>query len=223
VVVSTEPTDMDYAVLRHRMVQEQLRGRGITDDRVLRAMETIPRHLFVPVAQAPHAYDDGPLPIGSEQTISQPYMVARMTELLDLTDSSRVLEIGTGSGYQTAVLADLAREVWTMERIPTHARRAEALLLQQGYANVHLITGDGTLGFVDAAPYDAILVTAAAPRVPDALRGQLAIGGRMVIPVTQGHSQELFLVEHPDEDSFPETVFLRCVFVPLIGKEGYKE
>jgi protein-L-isoaspartate(D-aspartate) O-methyltransferase len=205
------------------MVQQQLRGRGITDDRVLRAMETVPRHRFVPAAQSPHAYDDGPLPIGSEQTISQPYMVARMTELLALSASSRVLEIGTGSGYQTAVLAELAGQIWTVERIPVLAQRAEALMLEQGYANVHLFTGDGTLGFADAAPFDAILVTAAAPRVPGALCGQLAVGGRMVIPVTQGHSQELLLIEHPDEASFPETVLLRCVFVPLIGREGYKE
>jgi protein-L-isoaspartate(D-aspartate) O-methyltransferase len=191
------------------MVQQQLRGRGITDDRVLRAMETVPRHRFVPAAQSPHAYDDGPLPIGSEQTISQPYMVARMTELLALSASSRVLEIGTGSGYQTAVLAELAGQIWTVERIPVLAQRAEALMLEQGFA--------------DAAPFDAILVTAAAPRVPGALCGQLAVGGRMVIPVTQGHSQELLLIEHPDEASFPETVLLRCVFVPLIGREGYKE
>jgi protein-L-isoaspartate(D-aspartate) O-methyltransferase len=203
------------------MVEEQLRARGVADESVLRVAETVPRHLFVPAAQRPHAYDDGPQPIGSAQTISQPYMVARMTELLALGEASRVLEIGTGSGYQTAVLASLAAEVWTVERIPELAGRAEALLLDLGHTNVHVISGDGTLGFPDAAPYDAILVTAAAPSVPATLRGQLAIGGRMVIPVTEGHSQELLLIERTDERSFRETVELRCVFVPLIGEEGY--
>jgi protein-L-isoaspartate(D-aspartate) O-methyltransferase len=205
------------------MVEEQLRARGIADERVLRAMQTVPRDLFVPPAQRSCAYDDAPLPIGSAQTISQPYMVALMTELLALGGSSRVLEIGTGSGYQTAILAELVAEVWTVERIPSLARHAEAVLLERGYSNVHLISGDGTLGFADAAPYDAILVTAAAPQVPPTLRGQLSTGGRMVIPVTEGHSQELLLIERTDQDSYRATVALRCVFVPLIGKEGYPE
>jgi protein-L-isoaspartate(D-aspartate) O-methyltransferase len=220
-VVNKASIDKDYAALRRRMVEEQLCRRGIADERVLRAMHTVPRELFVPFAQRPHAYDDGPLPIGSDQTISQPYIVARMTELLSLQESSRVLEIGTGSGYQTAVLSLLATEVWTLERIPGLARCAEALLLARGHANVHVISGDGTLGFADAAPYDAILVAAAAPYVPATLRMQLAIGGRMVIPVTEGHSQELLSIERTDEHSYRETVALRCVFVPLIGEEGY--
>jgi protein-L-isoaspartate(D-aspartate) O-methyltransferase len=205
------------------MVEQQLRARGIVDERVLRAMETVPRELFVPAAQRSSAYDDAPLPIGSGQTISQPYMVARMTELLALDESSRVLEIGTGSGYQTAVLAELAAQVWTIERIPGLSRRAEELLDQHGYTNVHVISGDGTLGYADAAPYDAILITAAAPQIPATLRGQLSIGGRMVIPVTEGHSQDLLLIERVDEASYRETSVLRCVFVPLIGEEGYPE
>jgi len=191
----------------------------------------------VPQSQQASAYDDGPLPIGSQQTISQPYMVARMTELLSLTPASRVLEIGTGSGYQAAILAELAGQVWTLERHPELARRAEALLAQQGYANVHVICADGTLGLAEEAPYDAIIVTAAAPRIPAPLREQLADGGRMVIPVTAGYSQDLLLIEkltpasrtqeHTDESPptalWRETTVLRCVFVPLVGAEGYKE
>jgi protein-L-isoaspartate(D-aspartate) O-methyltransferase len=204
------------------MVHDQLRARGIVDETLLSVMETVPRHLFVPPFQLPHTYDDGPLPIGSHQTISQPYMVARMTELLSLTATSRVLEIGTGSGYQTAVLAELAERVWTMERLPELARLADKLLRELDYSNVHVISGDGTLGFAEAAPFDAILVTAGGPRVPDSLRDQLAIGGRMVIPVAAGRFQELLLIERLDE-TYRETTVLKCVFVPLIGAEGYPE
>jgi protein-L-isoaspartate(D-aspartate) O-methyltransferase len=208
------------------MVEEQLRGRGIVDAKVLAAMESVPRHLYVPEVQRGHAYDDGPLPIGFEQTISQPYMVARMTELLGLSRQSRVLEIGTGSGYQTAILAELAGQVWSVERLPQLAHKAESVLREQGYTNVRVIPGDGTLGLAEAAPYDAILVTAAGPHVPSTLRGQLADGGRMVIPVTEGSSQKLLLVERLDGEAEPryrETTVLRCVFVPLIGAEGYRE
>jgi protein-L-isoaspartate(D-aspartate) O-methyltransferase len=218
----TESTDTDYATLRHRMVEEQLRGRGILDERLLSIMETVPRHLFVPPSQRPHAYDDAPLPIGSEQTISQPYMVARMTELLSLTTSSRVLEVGTGSGYQTAVLAELAGRIWTIERLPDLARRAEDLLRDRGYTNVQVISADGTLGCAEAAPFDAIVVTAGGPKVPTALRKQLVAGGRMVIPVTVGHCQELILMERLGA-AYRETTVLRCAFVPLIGVDGYQE
>ena len=213
-------------------------------------MERVPRHLFVAAAERQSAYEDGPLPIGLGQTISQPYMVARMTELLRLAPDSRVLEIGTGSGYQAAVLAELAAAVWTVERHPDLARRAEQLLLQLGYTNVRVIAGDGTLGFPEAAPYDGIMVTAAAPYIPEALREQLASGGRMVIPVTTGYSQDLRLIERlPDseppalseadksataaadpaidgtdtrEPRYRETSVLGCVFVPLIGEQGYQ-
>jgi protein-L-isoaspartate(D-aspartate) O-methyltransferase len=249
--VNTALEDKDFTLHRHRMVENQLRARGITDDRVLAAMERVPRHLFVPVAERRSAYDDGPLPIGLGQTISQPYMVARMTQLLRLAPDSRVLEIGTGSGYQAAVLAELAAAVWTVERHPDLARRAEQLLVKLGYANVRVIAGDGTLGFPEAAPYDGIMVTAAAPYVPEALRTQLGPDGRMVIPVTAGYSQDLRLIERlPDsvspalsvadtsaatsagptvdgaevpEPRYRETSVLGCVFVPLIGEQGYQK
>jgi len=231
--MSTEPDEHELDRSRHRMVEEQLRSRGLTDERVLAAMERVPRHLFVPPSQRRSAYVDGPLPIGLGQTISQPFMVARMTELLRLTPTSRVLEIGTGSGYQAAVLAELAGEVWTVERHAELADRAEATLRGLGHTNLHVITGDGTLGYPDAAPYDGILITAAAPYVPEALRTQLSIGGRMVIPLARGgYGQDLTLVERlPDEPveagatpspRYRETSVLGCVFVPLIGEQGYQ-
>jgi protein-L-isoaspartate(D-aspartate) O-methyltransferase len=222
VAVSAQSTDSDLASLRHLMVEKQLRHRGIVDETLLSVMERVPRHLFVCAPQRHHAYDDAPQAIGSGQTISQPYMVARMTELLSLTSSSRVLEVGTGSGYQTAVLAELAEQVWTVERLPELARQAERLLAEQGYTNVQVVLGDGTLGLAQAAPFDAIVVTAGGPRVPAALREQLAVGGRMVIPVTAGPSQELLLVERLD-DCYRESTVLRCVFVPLVGADGYQE
>jgi protein-L-isoaspartate(D-aspartate) O-methyltransferase len=258
--MGAELSDTDYADLRHRMVEDQLRRRGLADERVLVALGSVPRHLFVPLSQRRLAYHDGPLPIGLGQTISQPYMVARMTELLDLSPSSRVLEIGTGSGYQAAVLAELAGRVWTMERHGELAERAEKLLLRLGYTNVTVITGDGTLGFAEAAPYDAIVVTAAAPFVPECLCEELVVAGRLVIPVEAGYGQDLKLIERlpdgTDEATLPdgapapdeaaqrtgeteqasplsaarsapsprcrEISILRCDFVPLIGRQGYK-
>jgi protein-L-isoaspartate(D-aspartate) O-methyltransferase len=244
--MGVELSETEFARLRHCMVNEQLRTRGVADKAVLAAMEKVPRHLFVPPAQRRCAYDDGPLPIGLAQTISQPYMVARMTELLRLTRACRVLEVGTGSGYQAAVLAELAGEVWSIERLPELARQAEQLLHRLRYDNVRVIVGDGTLGHPEAAPYDAIVVTAAAPRVPDALRAQLKPGGRMVIPLAVHFSQDLTLVERlpeaeppaatspalPEVTSSPspevpgarfrETSILGCVFVPLIGEDGYR-
>lgn len=198
--MGAELNHTDFALLRHRMVEDQLRRRGLTDERVLAAMETVPRHLFVPRARRRSAYDDGPLPIGLGQTISQPFIVACMTEHLRLSPDSRVLEIGTGSGYQAAVLAEVAGGVWTMERHSDLARQAEKLLFRLGYSNVRVITGDGTLGFPEAAPYDGILVAAAGPYVPGSLREQLAVGGRLVMPVEAGYAQDLRLVERlPDE------------------------
>jgi len=226
---------MDFALQRHRMVQHQLRGRGITDERLLAVMEEVPRHLFVPERLRKKAYDDEPLAIAMGQTISQPYMVARMTELLSLTGTETVLEVGTGSGYQAAVLGRLAAEVWTVERHPGLASEARAVLSDLGMENVHVLVADGTLGLADSAPFDAIVVTAAAPGVPAALRDQLKVGGRMVIPITAGHSEDLVLIEKlaPGEDPAPdeaapssryrETAVLRCVFVPLIGEQGYPE
>jgi protein-L-isoaspartate(D-aspartate) O-methyltransferase len=250
-----EHDSTDFSLDRHRMVEDQLRARDIADERVLAAMAKVPRHLFVPAFQRRFAYEDGPLPIGSGQTISQPYMVARMTELLRLKPTDRVLEIGTGSGYQAAVLAELAAEVWTVERHVELAQRAEELLLQLGYTNVRVIAGDGSVGFPEAAPYDGIIVTAAAPSVPEALRSQLVVDGRMVIPVSAGFSHDLLLIERlPDAPKagvtagggdeavppagdaraatemppsasaprFRETSILACVFVPLIGEQGYR-
>jgi protein-L-isoaspartate(D-aspartate) O-methyltransferase len=235
-----EPSDNDFAALRHRMVETQLRARHIRDERVLAAMDRVPRHLFVPSAARWSAYDDGPLPIGHGQTISQPYMVACMTEQLRLTPTSRVLEIGTGSGYQAAVLAELAQHVWTLERHAELAHRAEQVLRQLGYANVEVIIGDGSLGYPPEAPYDAILVTAAAPKVPDALREQLAPGGRMVIPIRHGFADDCRLLERlpePEADRetarneegpyspprFRETSIVGCTFVPLVGEQGFRE
>lgn len=222
--MGTEPDEVEFSRLRHRMVEDQLRRRGIADERVLAAMEKVPRHLFVPKVRRFAAYDDGPLPIAMGQTISQPYMVALMTELLRLTAESQVLEIGTGSGYQTAVLAELAGNVVSIERLPELAGQAEDLVRRLGYANIRFITGDGTLGFAEGAPYQGILVAAGAPRVPQELRAQLAIGGRMVIPVTAGDSEDLLLVERLPAglaEGFRETTVLRCTFVPLIGEQGY--
>ncbi len=231
--MGAEPADAEFKHLRHRMAEEQLRGRGVNDLRVLAAMEKVPRHLFVPETNRYAAYDDGALPIGMEQTISQPYMVALMTELLRPNAESRLLEIGTGSGYQTAVLAELAGHVVTIERLPELGRPAEALVRRLGHVNVRFVIGDGTLGLPEGAPYDGIMVTAGAPRVPQALRAQLAVRGRMVIPVRAGDSEDLLLVERlaadlvEDEVSaeptprFRETRMLRCTFVPLIGEQGY--
>jgi protein-L-isoaspartate(D-aspartate) O-methyltransferase len=222
--MGAKPDEVEFSRLRRRMVEDQLRRRGIADERVLAAMEKVPRHLFVPKLRRFAAYDDGPLPIGMGQTISQPYMVALMTELLRPTEESRLLEIGTGSGYQTAVLAELAGHVVTIERLPDLAGQAEDLIRRLGYVNVRFITGDGTLGFPEAAPYQGIMVTAGAPHVPQKLRAQLAIGGLMVIPVTAGDSEDLLLVERlPDGPTgrFRETSVLRCTFVPLIGEQGY--
>lgn len=204
---------------RRRMVEDQLRHRGIADERVLAAMGRVPRHLFVdePVRWA--AYADEPLPIGSGQTISQPYMVARMTELLELESDSRVLEVGSGSGYQAAVLAEIATEVWTVERHPELAERARHLLEDLGYRSVHVVQGDGSMGLPHQSPFDAIVVTAAAPGVPPSLPDQLVVGGRMVIPVGGHLNQRLSLIRRLP-DGLQETDVLGCRFVPLIGAQG---
>lgn len=202
------------------MVELQLRARDIVDARVLDAMERVPRELFVPPEERPHAYDDAALPIGAGQTISQPYMVARICEVLALEGPERVLDVGTGSGYQAAVLAELAAEVVTIERIPELAEGAQRALAQAGYENVGVRVGDGTLGVPDLAPFKAIAVAAAAPDVPETLYEQLEPGGRMAIPVGRRRAQDLLLVVRSPEG--PAVIrSVPCRFVPLLGEEGF--
>jgi len=204
------------------MVEEQLVRRGITDARVLDAMRRISRHVFVEEALRDRAYGDHPLPIGEGQTISQPYMVAAMTQLLKLEGTEKVLEIGTGSGYQTAILAALARRVCSVERLPALAARARRVLEELGSTNVIIKTGDGSFGWPDEAPFDRVLVTAGAPQVPAPLFQQLAEGGRLVVPVGELQGQTLFLVEKVDGRMRTSTD-CGCVFVKLIGKYGWEE
>jgi protein-L-isoaspartate(D-aspartate) O-methyltransferase len=212
----------EYAAQCGEMIEKQLRRRGIRDAAVLAAMTAVPRHEFVPEGLRLHAYDDLPLPIGGGQTISQPYIVAAMTAALHLLPSDRVLEIGAGCGYQAAVLSRLAREVFTIERRPELASAASELLARLGYANAHVHCGDGTLGLPELAPFDAILVAAAAPAVPKPLLAQLAEGGRMIIPVGEADHQELQLVEKHG-DAFPAKILEGCRFVPLVGYHGWQE
>ncbi len=211
---------MDFAIPRERMVAEQLVRRGIRDVRVLQAMGKVPRHLFVDEALAGRAYGDYPLPIGERQTISQPYMVALMTEALELVGHERVLEIGTGCGYQTAILAELCGKVFSIERIKGLADRAVRTLDSLGCYNVLARVGDGSLGWREEAPFDAILVTAAAPTVPDALVKQLAPKGRLVIPVGDVYSQEL-RKGVMGEEGMRWSDLGGCVFVKLIGDRGW--
>lgn len=210
-----------YTRERERMVDEQLARRGITDARVLEAMRKVPRHLFVEEALRDRAYGDHPLPIGEGQTISQPFMVATMTQLLRLTGSEKVLELGTGSGYQTALLAELARRVFSVERLPGLAAKARQNLEALGYTNALVKTANGTYGWPDESPFDRILVTAGAPAVPPPLFQQLAEGGRMVIPIGDSHSQILCVAEKV-EGQMRTSTDCGCVFVKLIGKYGWE-
>ncbi|MCP4649073.1 MAG: protein-L-isoaspartate(D-aspartate) O-methyltransferase [PVC group bacterium] len=213
--------NLNFETLRKSMVQEQICRRGITDERVLDAFSDVERHEFVPAELETSAYEDCPLPIGSGQTISQPFMVALMSELLGLKGYERVLEIGTGSGYQTAILAHLAKEVYSIERIPKLALAAKERLNERGYCNVWVETGDGTEGLNVYSPYDAIIVTAAAPDVPASLLSQLKPGGKMVIPVGGRQSQMLTIYEKKESGVSTRDV-CACVFVPLLGREGWK-
>ena len=203
------------------MVESQLRARGIRDERVLAAMFRIPRHEFVSEEHRDQVYEDHPIPIGEGQTISQPYIVAIMLEALALNPSDTVLEIGTGSGYQTALLAELVRQVYSVERYASLARAAQATLARLGFNNVEVLVGDGSRGLPDHAPFDAIVVSAAAPQIPPPLFEQLREGGRMVIPVGPAHAQELQLVRKHEGQPLV-TVMEGCRFVPLIGSEGYR-
>jgi len=203
------------------MVERQLRGRDIEDERVLRAMERVPRELFVPAELRSRAYDDAALPIGYGQTISQPYMVARICEALTLRGDERVLDVGTGSGYQAAVLAELAAEVVTIERLTELARSARESLAAAGYERVEVRVGDGTLGVPDRAPFQAIAVAAAVPELPATLYEQLAERGRLVLPVGTRRAQELqVVVRSPEGPAVLRSV--PCRFVPLVGEEGFE-
>ncbi|MCX7823012.1 MAG: protein-L-isoaspartate(D-aspartate) O-methyltransferase [Syntrophobacterales bacterium] len=212
----------EFEKARERMVELQIVRRGIKDPLVLEAMRRVPRHLFVPEPLRSQAYEDHPLAIEEKQTISQPYIVALMTESLRLKGPERVLEIGTGSGYQTAILAEIVREVFTIERLPLLAEKARARLDSLGYKNIFYRIGDGTLGWPEEAPFEGILVSAAAPSIPQPLVDQLAMGGRLIIPVGDKLTQDLVLVERVPQGI--KKSFLGGVrFVDLIGKWGWKE
>lgn len=212
---------MNFEDLRNRMVDEQLLPRGIKDYRVLSAMRKVPRHLFVDEALRGQAYGDYALPIGEGQTISQPYMVGVMTEALELKGDEKVLEIGTGSGYQTAVLAELAWYVYSVERVASLAMRAKRLLDDLGYFNISVTVSNGTLGLKEEGPFDGIIVTAGAPEIPEILLEQLAEGGRLVIPVGDRYSQILTRAVKRSGEVVATPLF-PCVFVPLIGEHGWE-
>lgn len=203
------------------MVEEQLRRRGIRDEGVLTAMAKVPRDAFVAAEDAPNAYGDSPLPIGAGQTISQPYIVAAMLEQLELRPQDRVLEVGTGTGYEAAILGELTAEVWTIERQPELAETARSILQRLGHANVHVVQGDGSRGLADQAPFDKILVAAAAPRIPEMLIEQLADGGKMIVPVGTRQEQQLQLIRKTG-DQVTVTPRDLCRFVPLVGEQGWE-
>jgi len=210
-----------YRMLRQRMVEEQLENRGIVDQRVLTAMREVPRHLFVPEAYREFAYDDRPLPIGREQTISQPYIVALMLQSLELVGSERALEVGTGSGYQAAVLGQLVSHVYTVEVIPELAHAARTLLAALHYDNVEVLAANGSIGWQAEAPYDAIIVAAASPQIPPSLINQLKDQGRLVLPVGSHFDQRLLRVRKRGERIETEDLG-GCAFVPLVGEEGWR-
>jgi protein-L-isoaspartate(D-aspartate) O-methyltransferase len=212
----------DYAVQRERMVRDLIAGRGVKDERVLTAMRKIPRHLFVKDHLRSQAYGDHALPIGAAQTISQPYIVARMTEILEVSPEHSVLEIGTGSGYQTAILAALARRVYSLERIPDLAQAAIPRMRQLGYDNVKIQVFDGTVGWSEWAPYDRILVTAGAPKVPEPLLGQLAPGGALLVPEGPRNLQRLVLYRKSPRGEIRRREGEEVAFVPLLGRHGWK-
>ena len=213
---------MAYEEQRRLMVERQLKVRGIKDERVLAAMEDVPRHRFVGEDLQDNAYDDCALPLGEGQTISQPYMVAVMTELLELKGDEKVLEIGTGSGYQSAVLSLLVSEVFTVERIQCLAANARELLKELDCGNVHVIVSDGSLGLPEHAPFDGIIVTAAAPEIPQCYIEQLNMNGRLVIPVGSRYSQVLYQIKKTPA-GMEKSISTACVFVPLIGKSGWQD
>jgi protein-L-isoaspartate(D-aspartate) O-methyltransferase len=211
-----------FAALRAAMVERDIAARGVRDDRVLEAMREVPRELFLPTKLREFAYEDSPLPIAGEQTISQPYIVAFMAEALMLKGSEKILEIGAGSGYAAAVLSEIAANVYTVERLGPLAEQAAAKLAELGYDNVRVLHGDGTRGWVEHAPYDAIVVAAGGPQVPESLKEQLKIGGRLVIPVgADQRSQELVRVVRVSKNEYRSEDIADVRFVPLIGEEGW--
>ncbi|MCS6874295.1 MAG: protein-L-isoaspartate(D-aspartate) O-methyltransferase [Pyrinomonadaceae bacterium] len=217
-----KPQSEEFAILRSKMVEHLMSHYHIQDERVLRVMQQVPRELFVPEALKSQAYKDNALPIAAGQTISQPYIVAKMTELLQIEPNYRVLEIGTGSGYQTAILASLARSVYSIERVPQLAEEAEKRLRSLGFLNVVIRCGDGTLGWEIYAPFDAIIVTAGSPKIPEPLLSQLKIGGKMILPVGfEKQAQRLIRITRTQVD-FTYEDFGACAFVPLIGEHGWK-
>jgi protein-L-isoaspartate(D-aspartate) O-methyltransferase len=215
-------TEDRYTAIRHRMVDTQITPRGVSDPRVLAAMRQVPRHRFIPSHLWDQAYGDYPLPIAEDQTISQPYIVALMTEILEIKDTDKVLEVGTGSGYQAAILAELAAQVFTIDRLASLVAQAEKILQLLGYANIKTRVGDGTLGWPEEMPFDAIIVTAGAPQVPRPLTEQLSLGGRLVIPVGDRWSQTLTCVRKTKEGLKFE-YHGGCRFVRLIGEYGWQE
>lgn len=213
---------MKYKRQREEMIERQIVARGITDEKVITAMRNVPRHLFVSEALRDQAYGDFPLPIGEQQTISQPYIVAEMTQALQLSKEDRVLEIGTGSGYQAAIIAQIGYRVYTIERIHSLLLKARSLFDRLLYHNIITRYSDGTAGWADESPFDAIIITAGAPRIPETLVSQLAVGGRMVIPVGDQYSQELIKL-HREKDGIHKTSLGGCRFVKLIGEHGWRE
>jgi protein-L-isoaspartate(D-aspartate) O-methyltransferase len=210
-----------FAAERFSMVENQLRQRGIRDERLLAAMSTVPRHEFVDQQNWNEAYADHPIPIAEKQTTSQPYMIAAMVQAAEIKPEDRVLEIGAGSGYQTALLAELASQVFAVERYASLAETAQKTLERLGYRNAKIVTGDGSLGLPEAAPFDAIIVSAAAPRVPQALLDQLAIDGRLLIPIGDAEQQILQLVQRNSDGTTSVRTLEGCRFVPLIGEQGF--
>jgi protein-L-isoaspartate(D-aspartate) O-methyltransferase len=213
---------VNYKKARERMVETQIVTRGVCDERVLEAMRKVPRHLFVDEALRDQAYSDHPLPIAENQTISQPYIVALMTESLELKGGEKVLEIGTGSGYQSAILAELADRVFSVERYPDLGHRANSILRKLGYTNIIIRVGDGTLGWPDDAPFDGVIVTAGTPQIPQPLIDQLAMGGRLVVPVGDRFAQDLIQIRRVAE-GIKKTNLGGVRFVNLVGKWGWKE
>ena len=213
---------MKYKRQREEMLKRQIVARGISDEKVISAMRNVPRHLFVSEALTDQAYGDFPLPIGEQQTISQPYIVAEMTQALELSKDDRVLEIGTGSGYQAAIIAQIAYRVYTIERIHSLLLKARSLFDGLLYHNIITRYSDGTKGWTDESPFDAIIITAGAPKIPETLVNQLAMGGRMAIPVGDQYSQELIKL-HRDKNGIQQTSLGGCRFVKLVGEHGWRE